>query len=79
MGFGYAVRASLTMLRHPWQGVERIRGRIDRRRDKRKLSALGVRISDLYEAVADWQPRLHGALAVRGCGSVRSGVGPPGR
>jgi hypothetical protein len=62
MRFGYEVRASLTMLRHPWQGVERIRGRIDRRRDKRQLSRLGVRASDLYGAVADWQPRLHGAL-----------------
>jgi hypothetical protein len=62
MRFGYEVRASLTMLRHPWQGVERVRGRIDRRRDKRQLSALGVPMSDLYAAVADWQPRLHGAL-----------------
>jgi SAM-dependent methyltransferase len=62
MRFGYEVRASLTMLRHPWQGVERVRGRIDRRRDKRQLGALGVRASDLYGAVADWQPRLHGAL-----------------
>jgi SAM-dependent methyltransferase len=65
MRFGYEVRASLTMLRHPWQGVERVRGRIDRRRDKRQLSALGVRASDLYAAVADWQPRLHGALDQR--------------
>jgi hypothetical protein len=62
MRFGYEVRASLTMLRHPRQGVERVRGRIDRRRDKRQLSALGVRASELYGAVADWQPRLHGAL-----------------
>ena len=62
MRFGYAVRASLTMLRHPWQGVERIGGRIDRRRDKRQLSKLGIRASDLYGAVTDWQPRLHEAL-----------------
>jgi hypothetical protein len=62
MRFGYTVRASLTMLGHPWQGAERIRGRIDRRRDKRQLGKLGIRASDLYAAVADWQPRLHGAL-----------------
>jgi SAM-dependent methyltransferase len=62
MRFGYEVRASLTMLRHPWQGVERIRGRIDRRRDKRQLGALRIPTSDLYGAMADWQPRLHGAL-----------------
>ena len=62
MRFGYTVRASLTMLGHPWQAVERIRGRIDRRRDKRQLGKLGVRASDLYPAVADWQPRLHGEL-----------------
>jgi hypothetical protein len=77
MRIGYKVRASLTMLRHPWQGVERIRGRIDRRRDKRQLQALGVPASDLYEAVPDWQPRLHAALelpwpcqAVAGFGQV---------
>jgi Methyltransferase domain len=62
MRLGYGVRASLTMLRHPRQGVERIRGRIDRRRDKRQLGSLGVRASDLYAALADWQPRLHAAL-----------------
>jgi hypothetical protein len=42
--------------------VERIRGRIDRRRDKRQLSTIGVPTSDLYGAVADWRPRLHAAL-----------------
>ena len=62
MRFGYAVRASLTMLRHPWQGVERFRGRMDRRRDKRQLRVLGARTSDIYGAVADWPPRLHAAL-----------------
>ena len=65
MRFGYAVRASQTMLRHPRQGVERIRGRIDRRRDKRELAALGIAVSDLYGAVSDWEPRLHEAL--EGC------------
>jgi hypothetical protein len=62
MRFGYAVRASLTMLRHPRQGVERMRGRIDRRRDKRELAALGIPVSDLYGAIAEWEPRLHAAL-----------------
>jgi hypothetical protein len=77
MRLGYKVRASLTMLRHPWQGVERIRGRIDRRRDKRQLRALGVPASDIYEAVGDWAPRLHAAIdlpwpcqAVEGFGQV---------
>jgi hypothetical protein len=64
MRFGYAVRASQTMLRHPRQGVERIRGRIDRRRDKRELAALGIAVSDFYGAVSDWEPRLHAALDV---------------
>jgi Methyltransferase domain len=62
MQLGYAIRASQTMLRHPRQGVERIRGRIDRRRDKRELGALGIPASDLYGAVADWERRLHASL-----------------
>jgi hypothetical protein len=62
MGLGYTVRASQTMLRHPRQGVERVRGRIDRRRDLRDLAALGVPQSELYGAVDDAARPLHEAI-----------------
>jgi Methyltransferase domain len=62
MNLGYTVRASQVMLRHPVQGVERLRGRIDRRGDLRELAALGAPVSDIYGAVADWAPRLHALL-----------------
>ena len=51
MGLGYTVRASRSMVLHPLQGVERVRGRMDRRQDKRQLEALRVPASDLYGAV----------------------------
>lgn len=41
MRVGYTARASAVMMRHPGQGVERIRGRLDRRGDKRALAATG--------------------------------------
>ncbi|MGP0024115.1 MAG: class I SAM-dependent methyltransferase [Streptosporangiaceae bacterium] len=62
MGLGYTVRASRSMVVHPMQGVERVRGRMDRRQDKRQLEALRVPSSDLYGAVTDWAARLHAAL-----------------
>jgi len=62
MNLGYTVRASHVMLRHPVQGVERVRGRIDRRGDLRELAALSKPVSDFYDAVADWSPRLHALL-----------------
>jgi hypothetical protein len=62
MNLGYTVRASQVMLRHPVQGVERARGRIDRRGDMRELATLGKPVSDFYDAVADWSPRLHALL-----------------
>ena len=62
MGLGYTVRASRSMVVHPLQGVERVRGRMDRRQDKRQLEALRVPSSDLYGAVTDWAARLHAAL-----------------
>lgn len=62
MRLGYVVRASQSMLRHPYQGVERLRGRIDRRADQRAWRALGVPASALYEVEADWAARLHAAL-----------------
>jgi SAM-dependent methyltransferase len=62
MNLGYTVRASQVMLRHPVQGIERVRGRIDRRGDLRELAALGAPVSDFYGAVEDWAPRLHALL-----------------
>jgi ubiquinone/menaquinone biosynthesis C-methylase UbiE len=62
MDLGYTIRASQVMLRHPVQGVERVRGRIDRRGDLRELEALGTPVSDFYGAAADWAPRLHALL-----------------
>lgn len=62
MKLGYTIRASQVMLRHPVQGVERVRGRVDRRGDRRELAALGTSVSDFYGAVADWAPQLHAML-----------------
>jgi hypothetical protein len=62
MQLGYTVRASRSMLVHPVRGVERVRGRMDRRQDKRQLEALRVPASDLYGAATDWPARLHAAL-----------------
>jgi hypothetical protein len=62
MRFGYTIRASAVMLRHPGQGVERIRGRLDRHEDKRALTATGLSASALYGASEDWAERLHAAL-----------------
>jgi SAM-dependent methyltransferase/predicted O-methyltransferase YrrM len=64
MQFGYTARASFTMLRHPGEGIERVRGRIDRRRDQRELTALSRPPSEHYAAVTDWAPVLHKAIGV---------------
>jgi Methyltransferase domain len=64
MRVGYTVRASAVMVRHPVQGVERVRGRWDRRRDRRALAAIGLSASALYGPVEDWAERLHAALEV---------------
>ena len=61
---GYTVRASYTMLGHPSEGIERVRGRIDRRRDRRELMALGRSPSEHYAAVRDWSQALHKAVDV---------------
>jgi hypothetical protein len=60
--FGYTARASYTMLRHPGEGIERVRGRIDRRGDQRELTTLGHTQSEHYAAVADWSQALHKAI-----------------
>jgi Methyltransferase domain len=64
MRLGYTVRASGSMLRHPWQGVERIRGRIDRRQDQRQMASLSAPMGDFYGAVTDWEAPLHAALGL---------------
>jgi SAM-dependent methyltransferase len=52
------------MVRHPGQGVERIRGRWDRHGDKRALAATGLSARVLYGATEDWAQLLHAALEV---------------
>src|ERR1700722_814291 len=62
MQLGYKIRVSYTMLGHPREGIERVRGRIDRRRDKRDILALGRPLSEHYAAVRDWSEALHKAI-----------------
>ena len=62
MQLGYTMRASYTMLSHPREGIERFRGRMDRRRDMRELQALGRPPDEHYEAVRDWSEALHKAI-----------------
>jgi SAM-dependent methyltransferase len=64
MRLGYKVRASGTMLRHPFEGAERVRGRIDRHRDLRELAALGDSLSKRYTVTEDWKALLHKAINV---------------
>jgi hypothetical protein len=64
MRIGYTVRASRSMLLHPMQGVERVRGRMDRHQDQREKEALGAPMAEVYQAVADWAAPLHEALGV---------------
>ena len=62
MQLGFTIRASYMMLRHPGEGIERVRGRIDTRQDKRELMALGRPQSEHYAVVEDWAPILHKAI-----------------
>jgi predicted O-methyltransferase YrrM len=64
MRVGYTLRASTVMVLHPAQGVERVRGRLDRHGDRRALAATGLSASALYGPVEDWAERLHVALEV---------------
>ncbi len=65
MQLGYTMRASRTMLRHPRQGTERLRGRVDRRHDLQDLAAVGEPQSALYAAVDDVEQPLHEALGAQ--------------
>jgi len=62
MHLGYAARVSAVMLGHPREAIERVHGRIDTRRDRRELMALGRPLSEHYAAVSDWAPVLHKAI-----------------
>jgi Methyltransferase domain len=64
MRIGYTVRASRSMLLHPMQGVERVRGRMDRHQDQREKEALQAPMAEVYGAVTDWAPPLHEVLGV---------------
>lgn len=61
---GYAVRSSLSMMRHPCQGIERLRGRIDRRRDLRQLAEAGIPATQIYETVSSWASLMHTSLGL---------------
>lgn len=62
---GFVARATGVMLKHPISGAERVRGRIDRRRDSRALRACGLSIGELYPVDVDWLQHLHEALGWR--------------
>jgi hypothetical protein len=62
MQFGFKVRVSYMVLRHPRESIERIRGRIDTRNDKRELRTLSCPQSERYAVVEDWEPVLHKAI-----------------
>ena len=55
----YAARATSVMLADPIAGVERVRGRIDRRGDTRALRTTGLPIEKLYPVDPDWLRHLH--------------------
>lgn len=62
MRFGFTARASYTVLRHPHEGLERVQGRLDARRDKRELTAVRRPRGEHYTVVEDWAPVLHEAI-----------------
>jgi methyltransferase family protein len=62
MGSGFWVRAAYTVLRHPLEAIERARGRLDTRADKRELMALGQLPGEHYAVVKNWEPVLHKAI-----------------
>jgi hypothetical protein len=64
MKFGYAGRAARSMLLHPVQGAERVRGRLDRHQDMRELAAAGAPAEIIYGARRNGPARLHAALGL---------------
>jgi Methyltransferase domain len=70
---GYTLRASANVARHPIRGIERIRGRLDRRNDWRELAAVEKPVDHVYEVTEVWRERLHAALGIRWpCGELDS-------
>jgi methyltransferase family protein len=63
MGFGFRVRVAFTVLRHPLEAIERARGRLDTRADKRELMTLGQLPGEHYAVVENWEPVLHKAIS----------------
>jgi predicted O-methyltransferase YrrM len=59
---GSTMRAARRVLRHPREGIERVRGRVDTRGDKRDLMALGRAPGEHYAVVEDWAPMLHKSI-----------------
>ena len=62
---GYVGRAGGSMLRDPRAGLERIRGRLDRRGDRRAWRELGLSQDELYRPEPEWSRWLHALLGVR--------------
>jgi Methyltransferase domain len=64
MRAGYTARASAVMVRHPKQGIERARGRLDRHADRRALAATGQPPRVVYGVTEDWAERMHATLGL---------------
>lgn len=62
MQLGLTMRASRRLLHHPAEAIERVRGRIDTRADKRELMTIGRPMDKHYAVVENWAPVLHGAI-----------------
>jgi len=59
MQLGFMVRASSVAVRHPGESIERLRARVDTRRDQRALMALNCPLDEHYAVVEDPAPILH--------------------
>jgi hypothetical protein len=60
----YIARASRSMLRRPVEGLGRMRGRVDRRRDREAWRELGHTPHDVYRPDPDWERHLHELVGV---------------
>jgi len=58
----YVVRGAVVMGRDPGGGLERVRGRLDRRRDGKALRMLGRPLDDIYPIDQAWLGHLHEAM-----------------
>jgi hypothetical protein len=72
---GYVVRAGRVMARDPVAGVERVRGRLDRRTDAREFREVHRSVDDLYPIDPDWLQHLHEARGWQWpCPSLPEGI-----